>query len=417
MKKILKPFQQIGATFLASHAHALLADEMGLGKTVTALAAAEQVGARKVLVVCPASVRLNWAQEAAECGVTFPLFHVISYHGASSSVVRRQLAAAYDAIVMDEAHYLKSTDSARSAAVLGSNGGLARRAHFKWALTGTPVLNRPVELYPILRVLHGRALGKYESFERFTQRYCGAYWDGYTVNVKGASHLDELSSILKSFMLRRTKAEVLPELPPRVISRPPLELGELELTSVYDVEASITDREAYLSPVHEQFSQLGDLARLLRATGEAKVRAIVDFIKEMSVDKVVVFARHRTVIERMRMQFGDAAVDYHGGMNDNEKAAAVNAFKNNKDVKVFIGQIQAAGTGINGLQTVCNTVVFAELSWVPGEMAQAIDRCHRIGQTADSVNVYLPHVPGTLESAMLQVQAAKSAVISRLVGV
>ena len=400
---------------MASRPHALLADEMGLGKTVTALAAAEAVGARSVLVVCPASVRGGWRQEAAECGVSFPVFHVISYHGASSNVIRRELAQSYDVIIMDEAHFLKSTDSARSAAVLGTQGGLARRAKYKWALTGTPVLNRPVELYPLLRVLHGKALGKYESYERFTQRYCGAYWDGYAVNVKGASHLDELASVLRGFMLRRTKLEVLPELPEKIISRPPLELTAQELSTIYDVENTITDREAYLSPVHEKFSQLGDLARLLRATGEAKVRAVVDFVKDIltSEDKVVIFARHRDVIDRIATQLN--GVQYHGGLNDAQKKAAVSSFQDKKGPRVFVGQIQAAGTGINGLQWVSRTVVFAELTWVPGEMAQAIDRCHRIGQTADCVNVYLPHVPGTLESAMLQVHAAKSAVISRVV--
>ena len=403
---------------MAARAHALLADEMGLGKTVTALAAAEAVGARSVLVVCPASVRGGWRQEAAECGIVLPRFDVISYHGASSNVIRRDLLGSYDVIIMDEAHFLKSTDSARSAAVLGTQSGLARRARYKWALTGTPVLNRPVELYPLLRVLHGKALGKYESYERFTQRYCGAYWDGYSINVKGASHLDELSGVLRGFMLRRTKLEVLPELPAKIISRPPLELTSQELSHIYDVENTITDREAYLSPVHEKFSQLGDLARLLRATGEAKVRAVVDFVKDIltSEDKVVIFARHRDVMDRIATQFGDAAVQYHGGMNDAQKKAAVSSFQDKTGPSVFVGQIQAAGTGINGLQWVSRTVVFAELTWVPGEMSQAIDRCHRIGQTADCVNVYLPHVPGTLESAMLQVHAAKGAVIERVVG-
>ena len=421
MKKILKPFQHTGAMFLARSPHALLADEMGLGKTVTALAAAERVGARSVLVICPASVRGGWRQEAAECGVSFPVLHVISYHGASSAAIRRDLLHHYDVVIMDEAHFLKSTDSTRSAAVLGTERGLVRRGKYKWALTGTPVLNRPVELYPLLRVLNGKALGKYESYERFTQRYCGAYWDGYAVNVKGASHLDELAGVLRGFMLRRTKAEVLPELPAKIVSRPPLELTERELAAIYAVEEGITDREAYLSPIHEQYSQLGDLARLLRATGLAKVRALSQFVDDIlrTTDKAVVFARHLDVIEQLyQLVRGPGhSVVYKGGMSDADKAAAVRRFMTDPECRVFIGQIQAAGTGINGLQSVCSNVVFAELTWVPGEMAQAVDRCHRIGQTADCVNVYFPHVPGTLESAMLQVHTAKNAVISRVVGV
>jgi SWI/SNF-related matrix-associated actin-dependent regulator 1 of chromatin subfamily A len=160
------------------------------------------------------------------------------------------------------------------------------------------------------------------------------------------------------------------------------------------------------------------MAKLLRATGVAKAPAVFEFISdilETSAEKVVVFARHRDVITALEGMFKGRAVTYHGGHNDQQKTAAVNRFVNDKGCSVFIGQIQAAGTGINGLQTVCHTVVFAELSWVPGEMAQAIDRCHRIGQTHnEGVLVYMPHVPGTLESAMLQVQLGKEAVIERL---
>lgn len=420
MKKELKNYQTEGVNFLTKKAHALLADEMGLGKTVTALAAAEAAGARSVLVICPASVRLNWRQEAEECGVSFPIrFDVISYHGASSPVIRRELAPRYDVLILDEAHFLKTPESQRTQAVFGNGErGLARRATLKWCLTGTPVLNRPRELYPILKTLHAKALGAYASWERFASRYCGAYWDGYAINTKGASHIDELAGILEGFMLRRTKAEVLPELPPRIINRPPLELNTMELREIGAAEMEITDREAYLSSTHEDYAQLGDMARTLHIVGLTKVRALVDFINEtLEGEKVVIFARHRDVIEALRVQLGgDKTVVYHGGMGDKEKGAAVSSFVAEAGKQFFVGQIAASGTGINGLQKVCANVVFAELSWVPGEMAQAIDRCHRIGQSASAVNVYLPHVPGTLESAMLQVQAAKSAVIDRLVG-
>jgi SNF2 family DNA or RNA helicase len=138
MKKILKPFQQIGGRFLAERRFALLADEMGLGKTVQALAAAAVLpsSVRHVLVVCPASVRLGWAQELAECFPPaypgqrpFKSFDVISYHGATSHVTRRGLRNHYDLLILDEAHYLKTPDSQRTKAIFGNGGlGLARRA-------------------------------------------------------------------------------------------------------------------------------------------------------------------------------------------------------------------------------------------------------------------------------------------------
>lgn len=430
MKKILKPFQVEGAKFLANNPHALLADEMGLGKTVTALAACEIIDAQEVLVICPASVRSNWMQEWEECGFSGSktakgkarCMIVMSYNGATTAYKAPDLALCgpFDVIILDEAHFLKTPDSQRTQAIFGNERGLARRAKYKWCLTGTPVLNRPRELYPILKTLHGKGIEPYNTWDKFTQRYCGAFFDGYSINTKGATHVEELRGRLNGFMLRRTKAQVLPELPPRIVSRPPLELSKEEMAPIFEMEAEIGDREAYLSPVHEDFSQLGDMAKLLKVTGVAKVKKIVAFVEDLleTADKVVIFARHRDVISALDKELGhQLPVSYHGGMNDQQKKEAVEEFVNNKDCGVFIGQIQAAGTGINGLQRVCSNLVFAELDWVPGTMSQAIDRCHRIGQTAEAVNVFLPHVPGTLESAMLLVHSAKGHVIDALVGV
>jgi SWI/SNF-related matrix-associated actin-dependent regulator 1 of chromatin subfamily A len=414
MKKTLKPFQRIGAEFLAKRKHALLADEMGLGKTVTALAAVEAVGAKRVLIVCPASVRTNWAQEISECGA-FGSFDILSYNGAVKG-----LGGNWDALILDEAHFLKTPDSQRTQAIFGNEKGLARRAHFIWGLTGTPVLNRPRELYPILKTLYTKGIEPYTTWEKFTQRYCGAFFDGRGINTKGASNIEELRKRMDGFMLRRTKAQVLPELPPRIVAHPALELSKEEMAPIFEMESTIANREAYLSPTHEDFSQLGDMARLLKVTGVAKVKQVAAFVEDLleTEEKVVIFARHRDVIKGLDQALGHyLPVSYHGGMNDEQKKTMVSRFVGEKDCQVFIGQIQAAGTGINGLQKVCSNVVFAELSWVPGEMAQAVDRCHRIGQTSDAVNVYLPHVPGTLESAMLQVQLSKNRVIEALVGV
>ena len=419
MKKQLKKFQIAGAEFLAKRSHALLADEMGLGKTVTAPAAAEKIGARDVLVVCPASVRTNWRQEVEECGLSLRL-DLISYNQAAAGWV--PLLPQYDLCILDEAHFLKTPTSQRTQAIFGNGTGLARRAQRIWALTGTPVLNRPRELFPLLATCASKAIAPYNNWERFTQQYCGAFFDGRGMNTRGASNVADLRKRLEGFMLRRTKEEVLPELPPRIINRPPLNLSEKELAPVFAVEDEISNREAYLSGTKEDYAQLGDLSRMRKAIGLAKAPAVAEFVDDLletlgENGKVVIFAHHRDVIKVLDKELGHyCPVIYAGGMSDEQKKRAVSEFVEQKNVQVFIGQIQAAGTGINGLQGVSHTIVFGELSWVPGEMAQAIDRCHRIGQTASSVDVFLPHVPGTLESAMLQVHARKQGVIDALVG-
>ena len=416
MKKTLLPYQEAGVRFLSARYHALIADEPGLGKTLQAIGAVEVLGLKNVLVVAPASVRLNWTAEIEACLGSSYGWQVISYQGASSPAILRHVLPQYDAIILDEVHFVKTPSSQRCQAIFGNEKGLARRARYIWGLSGTPILNRPVELWPMLKSLHPAFASM--SYTAYTQKYCAAFFDGRGVNVKGASRLDELSSLLQGFMLRRTKAEVLPELPPKRISRVPLEITPQEFKAVMAEEELIGARESKLSSVYEDFSALGDMSRLLRLTGEAKVRAASEFIDDLlgTTDKVVVFAKHREVIRELERRLalrGHTSSVYHGGMSDAQKAEAVRVFQSETS-QVFIGQIAAAGTGINGLQGVCNHVVFAELSWVPGEVGQAVDRLHRIGQTRDSVNVYMLHVPGTLESAVLGVHDAKSLVIERL---
>lgn len=422
MKKTLKPFQQKGSDFLASRRFALLADEPGLGKTVQAIQAVETVKAERILVVCPASVRLNWRQEIRECGAEGLFWDVISYEGA----VKRATGplpdlVEYDVVILDECHMAKSPQAARSRAVYGNKTGLVRPAKRVWGLSGTPVLNRPRELWTMLKVLAAERIKPYDSYDRFAHRFCGAFFDGYTLNDRGASHLDDLAERLKGFMLRRTKAEVWPELPKKIISRIPLSVSRGALFEIEEAERALGDREAYLSSVMENYSQLGDQAHLLRVTGEAKIGAAVSFTKDLAETaegKIVVFAKHRSVVAGLIGGLGvENCVGYVGGMSDREKQGVIDRFVSDPQCRYFVGNIQAAGTGINGLQKVSNDVVFAELSWVPGEMGQAIDRVDRMGKGFEGpVNAYLLYVPSTLEDAMLNVHDAKNRIVERLMG-
>lgn len=415
--KELFPYQKEGSAFLRGQVHALLGDEPGLGKTVQAIHAFHTLGLKTALVICPASVRLNWLREIAAMLGSTKGWDVISYNGASTRDVVSALRPEYDAVILDEGHFLKSIDSRRTLAVLGRSG-LARRGTRIWVLTGTPVLNRPRELYPILKTLCPSFADI--PYNTFAQRYCGAFFDGRGWNTRGASHLDELRARIGGFMLRRFKADVLEQLPDRLITFAPLQVQPEDLALLQLEESLISNRESFVSSVAEDFSAMGDISRLLRVTGLSKVRATTEYIRDLlaTVDKVVVFAKHREVITRLHDNlntFGFNPVVYHGGMSDKAKDAAVQAFKT-PACAVFIGQIQAAGTGINGLQEVCDQVVFAELTWVPGETGQAIDRLHRLGQKSQCVTAHILHVSGTLESAILAVQERKTGVITKIVG-
>lgn len=418
------PFQLAGAKHLASGFHKFLADVPGLGKTVQALLAATLIGAKHILVTCPASVRLGWYQEMEECiGHTRGL-DVISYNGASLPKIRAQLRDKYDVFIPDEVQFCKTMESLRTRATFSDSMGLARRASHIWALSGTPLLNRPRELHVVLRCLAAKKIAPYTDFDAFAQKYCGAYFDGMGINTKGASNLDDLSKRIMGgsdpFMLRRTKAEVFPELPGRIIKRVPVEVTPADWRLVEELEREILDREAYISSVHENFSQLGDNAKLRRATGVAKIRAVAAFTDDLleTIDKVVVFTWHHDVTNGLVEEFsrrGFGCVVYPSGGSDFAKRAATDRFQQDPNCRIFIGNMAAAGTGINGLQKAANDVVFAEIEWVPSIMGQAIDRVDRMDKKfPEPVNAYIPFIPGSIESAMLKAGDGKTKVIGRL---
>ncbi len=424
--KTLLPFQQIGALRLAQNYHHILGDVPGLGKTVQAIAAADMLGLKLILVVCPASVRSNWTKEIEECLGSTAGWRIISYNEAHKLAKALEPGGLlWDAIILDEGHFLKTIDSQRTQAIFGNGRdgfpiGLARRAKYKWVLTGTPVLNRPRELFPVLASLHPHFAGV--TFATFAQKYCGAYWDGFGINTKGATNVDELSGILDGFMIRRTKKEVFPNRREPDVQLVPLDLTKEDLATVMAEEELILNREAKLSSIHEDFSALGDLARLLRLTGEAKVRATVSYLEDklQTIDKIVVFFHHtevgRKLYERAAARGFQPAI-YQGGMSDSQKDGQKARFMEQASCRVFLGQIQAAGTGINGLQEVCDRAVFAEQSWVPGAMGQAIDRLDRMnrgGEFLNFVTADILHARGTLESAVLGSRIGKNAVIDRL---
>ena len=414
MRTPLYQYQKEGREFLASRYHALLADEMGLGKTFQAIAAAEQVGARRVLVVCPASVRAQWERVVVE---ELGDDEILNWGFVSYNLVGdgRLKDSEWDVLICDEAHFLKTPDSRRTLAVLGPDG-VARRARFKWMLTGTPVLNRPVEFYPILSTLCGKKLGAFQSYSAFTQRYCGAYWEGpgRGMNVRGASRVDELRGVLDGFILRRELDQVLPELPKAIVTTVGVDLRREDAEIVDEVEREILGREAYVSSVMEDYSGLGDASRLMRATGIAKIHGVTQFVRDLleTVDKVVVFAWHREVIDALAGRLN--GVKHYGGMSDTQKTEAREQFTTDPECRVFVGNIKSSGTGLDGLQRVANNCVFAENSWTPGEMDQCIGRLKRIGQERP-INAYVTYAPGTIEGAVLGSREGKRAVIDRLV--
>ena len=430
------PYQRAAIAFGLARPSVLIADEMGLGKTIEALGLINtDPAAQRVLVVCPASLKLNWARECARwlvdrgpvgvAGKTFP-------DGANVVIInydilgkwKKELRQPWDVLVADECHFVKNKDARRSKALY------ALRARRRLFLTGTPILNRPVELWTIVSSL---APEEFPDFWAFAKRYCKPTRNRFGWEFKGATNLDELHERLRStIMVRRTKDEVLPDLPPKrrqviefasdhVASLIAVEtaawqehrrrLNELRTTSRGDGEPRAAELAALRAGVNAAF---GDLAKLRQATALAKVPLVVEHLQSVleEAGKVVVFAHHRAVIRELAAAFPDIVVTLTGDDALAARQAAVDRFQADPACRLFIGSITAAGFGLT--LTASAHVVFAELDWVPAHLTQAEDRTHRIGQE-ESVLVQHLVLQDSLDARMVGTLIEKQRVIDRVV--
>lgn len=412
--KAYLPYQNAGIRYGTEKGSVLIGDEPGLGKTVQALGIANETKARNILVVCPASIRLNWRREILrwwepESGAIHPLLYLQSRGGSFPSIDINAVVVSYeltrnegvfnairerewDLMVLDEAHYLKTTDANRTRAVFGGGNGLFRD---KWiaqkvdrtvALTGTPLPNRPRECFTLAKALCPESIDwmSYDDFcFRFNPSQRMTSKDDKIFNVEKRGRLPELQARLRSnFMVRRLKKDVLKDLPEKRY-----ELTYIEPTGkIQEVLMRESLLDFKITDLKDPFSDVwGMISTIRKEMGIAKIPRVVEHMKflldVMEVPKVVLFAHHVEVMNQLTVElerFGVVAV--RGGMSSVAKDHSVQSFRNDPAKRIFLGQLDAAGFGIDGLQDVCDYVVFAEPAWVPGTNEQAVDRLHRIGQ-------------------------------------
>lgn len=411
----LYPYQRVGARFARSKPGSLIADEMGLGKSLQALAAAALDP--RILIVSPAVVKTHWRNEAARALLTEPLV----LHGTKAQFIEpdtRVVVVNYDilakhvpmltawhptTVILDEAHMVKNPKSQRTKALMGFVKAVKPRVI---ALTGTPIMNRPVELIPILQMTGAfETVGK--NWITYVKTFCNAKQTQWGWDTSGHSNLDVLAQRLHdTIMIRRTKAEVLTDLPPK--SRRVLEL---------DLEASLADYKAAEKAATEAFE--GRVAEIMKAKGISAAKAIREATKEpdgaaqiaelrlqvglAKMDaaagvilehlestgrKAVVFAHHHEVRDGLRQRFTDAGyrvVEIGGETSHKQRDDAIEAFQNDPSVKVFLGST-AASVGIT--LTAASDVFLVEQQWTPAILDQSEDRVYRIGQEADSVTAW-----------------------------
>lgn len=421
--------------------------------TIQAIGVVNATKAKRILVICPASLKLNWKHElkkwltGGQCidiaaGKHFPTYTpvvIINYdilHRHADKLRRKE----WDVLIVDESHYLKNPKAKRTINVLGKKSGRGAMtpipAKRKLFLSGTPMVNKPVELWPIIEAVAPGKIAK--GWYDYVTRYCGAVTTAYGMKTDGASNLNELQKKLrKIFMIRRMKADVLKELPPKVrqviqlparrnmsaaVRNEQAEYAAAQRSmNIMRVEAETAklagDRAAYEEAIKKMNKATGlTLARIAKARTEvavAKLPDVLDRIKDILSEgaKLVVFAHHLEVIDGICDALPAGSwVKLDGRDSTTKRDKSVRRFQEDETCKVFVGGMKAAGVGLT--LTASSHVLFVELDWVPGTLTQAEDRCHRIGQK-DSVLVQHMVVEGSIDVNMAKTVIKKQDILDR----
>lgn len=408
------PFQRAGAEALVkSGGRMILADEMGLGKTIQAIMYLQyNKTQRPALVVVPASLKINWYKEITKWiggekvyivngGKPFDLrltgatIVVINYDVLSKWVETIKTWAP-KVMVLDEAHYCKNTKAQRTKAAQA----LAKVIPSVIPMTGTPIVNRPMELFPLLNML---APKEWSNFFQFAKRYCDAYQDRFGWHFEGASNLEELHRKMRPYVVRRVKKDVLTELPEKVRST---------LVIPFDSKMK-AEYDEYIRKAMEgttEAVQLAEIEKAKQAAAIGKMKSAIEWISSFieQGEKLVVFATHHKTVDTLMEAFPGQAVKLTGAENTNQRQDAVDRFQNDEQIRLFVGNIKAAGVGIT--LTAASNVAFVEFGWTPGDHTQAEDRCHRIGQT-DSVTAYYLVGEGTIDEDIVSLLEKKRQVV------
>jgi SNF2 family DNA or RNA helicase len=430
----LMPFQRVGVAFLqAAKGRAILGDEMGLGKTVQALAWLQlHPELRPAVVVCPASLKINWQRETARWLTIAKSTAVLSGTKPSAKQPRADVYIVnYDVLnawmpwltaqnpavlIADEAHYIKTAKAQRTKSLRT----MAASISSVLLLTGTPVMNRPAELWTLLNTV---APTEWPDFFQFAKRFCDAKLKEIRVrgggsrmvwDFSGAANLFELHTATRRHMVRRLKKDVLTELPEKRRSVIPFELEPAERAAhnrlLAETQAAI--REAMENDEEIGGTILAQIEALKQDAVKGKLAQAIEWLRDFTEsEKIIVFATHHFVVDALMAEFGASAVEVTGDTSQTARQAAVDRFQTDETCRLFVGNIKAAGVGIT--LTAASNVAFLELAWTPADHDQAEDRAHRIGQR-DSVTAWYLLAVDTIEESIFEKLEGKRKIVGTI---
>lgn len=405
----------------------ILADDMGLGKTTSTIIAALETGANKILIICPASLKINWQREIENYtdrsvyiseGKNFSTEHdfvIINYDILKNFYdikdKENSLISKFnpELIIIDEAHYIQNVQAQRTKLV----NSFSKKVNRLWLLTGTPMTSRPMNYFNLLSLIESPVA---QNWMAYAIRYCQGYQfkagNRKIWNVSGASNLEELRDRTSRQVLRRLKTEVL-DLPDKIISpiylRLRSKLYEGLMGEYYDWYKNKTEESKSLTV---QFSKLMKVRQVI---AEEKINDTIELAQNI-IDqdkKVIIFTNFTDTLNRIADHFGKQAVRLDGSTSKPQRQYSVDQFQENDKIKVFVGNLKAAGVGLT--LTAAEAVIMNDLSFVPSDHSQAEDRAFRYGQK-NNVSVYYPIFENTIEGVIYDILIKKKTIFETVMG-
>ena len=403
----------------------ILADDMGLGKTTSTIIAALETGAKKILIICPASLKINWQREIENYSdrttsiiegkkwedADFVIINydiIKNFHDDKKKSESTIVNSKFDLVIVDEAHYVQNAQAQRTKLI----NDIGRKVERVWLLTGTPITSRPINYFNLLSLIDSPVA---QNWMAYVKRYCNGFqfqagrrkiW-----NVSGASNLEELRDRTSPLVLRRLKENVL-DLPEKIITPVYLRLKSKEYEELMGEYYDWYDKSGESDSLTLQFTKLTKVRQVI---AEEKTKATIELCENIIEQgkKVIVFTNFTKSLEMILQHFGKSAVRLDGQMSQKERQVSVDRFQNEENVTIFVGNIKAAGVGIT--LTAAEAVVMNDLSFLPSDHSQAEDRSYRYGQK-NNVLVYYPIFDNTVEGIIYDILKKKKNIFETIMG-
>ncbi|NDD53412.1 DEAD/DEAH box helicase [bacterium] len=424
------------------HCRGILAHDPGTGKTSTSIYIAEHLkgtGGRplgRIIVICPEHLRINWKREFQQF-TDRPIIVITAgtdrstalqeFHNLPNAVLimgytmatREGFIGSFrqtgpwrpDLLICDECHYLKTNTTKRTKGVRK----LVKFIPAVLMLSGTPVVAKPAELFPVLNMLRPDV---WDNFMGYARRYCNAKKGPFGWMFDGSSHLDELHQILSKLVMHRAKKEDCLDLPPKQRVLVPLPITNRP--EYVRVEAGADDMWTNVTGEKEAInvSDIARISQIRRCAVAGKIDAtktwLTDFLEENPKEKLLIFCHHKETVGVIKTFLDEAKINtvlITGDETQKQRQTHVDMFQTNPDVRVALATIAAGSTGLT--LTAASNVVFVETDWTPGVMIQAEDRLHRIGQK-DHVTCWYLVAEDTIDEQLVRVILKKQSVVERV---